>query len=68
VPYQHAVRLHEALTRQGIPNQLVTIQGGGHGSTTPLAWNRKQNLYAQEEIFKFLEKQGIITAVSGAGN
>ena len=67
VPYQHAVRLHEALTRQGIPNQLVTIQGGGHGSTTPLAWNREQNLHAQEEIFKFLEKQGIIAPGSGAG-
>jgi dipeptidyl aminopeptidase/acylaminoacyl peptidase len=68
VPYQHQVRLHDALTRQGVPNQLVTIEGGGHGSTTPLAWNREQYLYAQEEIFKFLEKHGIIAPVSGAGN
>jgi len=68
VPYQHQIRLHEALTRQGVPNQLVTIQGGGHGSTTPLAWNREQFIYAQEEIFKFLEKNGIVAPVAGAGN
>jgi acetyl esterase/lipase len=68
VPYQHAVRLHEALTRQGVPNQLVTIQGGGHGSTTPFAWNREQNLQAQEAIFKFLEKYGIIPPAAGPGN
>jgi acetyl esterase/lipase len=68
VPYQHQIRLHEALTRAGIPNQLVTIQGGGHGSTQPFAWNREQNLKAQEEIFEFLEKRGIIAAGSGAGN
>jgi acetyl esterase/lipase len=68
VPYQHAVRLHEVLTRQGVPNQLVTIQGGGHGSTTPFAWNREQNLQAQESIFKFLEKYGIIPPAAAAGN
>lgn len=67
VPYQHQVRLHEALTRAGVPNQLVTIEGGGHGSSTPLAWNREQFIHAQEEIFKFLEKNGIVPPVAGAG-
>ncbi len=68
VPYQHAARLHAALTRQGVPNQLVTIQGGGHGSTTPFAWTREQNLQAQEAIFEFLVKHGILQPVGGAGN
>ncbi len=64
VPYQHQVRLHEALARQGIPNQLVTIAGGGHGLTPPFEWNREQKLHAQEEIFEFLEKHGIIPPVT----
>jgi len=68
VPYQHAVRLHEGLTRQGVPNQLVTIPGGGHGATPPFEWNREQNLQAQEAIFQFLVKCGIVAPGSGAGN
>jgi acetyl esterase/lipase len=35
VPYQHAVRLHEALNKAGAPNQLLTIPGGRHGNFTP---------------------------------
>jgi acetyl esterase/lipase len=35
VPYQHAVRLHEALAKAGAPNQLLTIPGGRHGNFTP---------------------------------
>jgi acetyl esterase/lipase len=31
VPYSHAVRLHDALTKAGVTNQLVTIPGGKHG-------------------------------------
>ena len=31
VPHAHAVRLHEALDRAGVPNRLLTIEGGGHG-------------------------------------
>ncbi len=65
VPYPHQVRLHEGLTRAGVPNQLVTIQGGGHGSTQPDAWNREQNLHSQQEVFRFLEKHGIIAPVAG---
>src|SRR5437868_3005037 len=34
VPYSQAVRLHDALTRAGVRNQLVTIPGGGHGGFT----------------------------------
>jgi acetyl esterase/lipase len=35
VPYQHAVRLHDALKKAGVPNQLITIPAGGHGNFTP---------------------------------
>jgi acetyl esterase/lipase len=31
VPYSHAVRLHAALEKAGVPNKLVTIPGGKHG-------------------------------------
>jgi len=31
VPYSHAVRLHQALDKAGVPNQLVTVPGGKHG-------------------------------------
>ncbi len=34
VPYSHAVQLHEGLDQAGVPNQLITIPGGGHGGFT----------------------------------
>ena len=34
VPYEHALRLREALTAAGVPNQLHTVPGGGHGNFT----------------------------------
>ena len=48
VPYQHGVRLHEALQKAGVPNQLVTIPGGHHGNFT-----REQTLHAYTEIEYF---------------
>jgi acetyl esterase/lipase len=30
-PYEHAVRLHEALQKAGVANRLVTVPGGKHG-------------------------------------
>lgn len=56
VPYQQAVRLHEALTRARVTNQLFTIPGGKHGGFTP-----EQRLKIQETIFAFLRQQGIIS-------
>ncbi len=34
VPYDQSKRLHQALTAAGVPNELVTIKGGGHGQFT----------------------------------
>lgn len=31
VPYSQAVRLRDSLTKAGVPNQLYTVKGGGHG-------------------------------------
>jgi acetyl esterase/lipase len=55
VPYQEGVRLHEALDRAGVPNEFVTIKGGKHGF-----WTREQNFTAQQAIFDFLEKYGVL--------
>lgn len=49
VPYAHAVRLHEALTKVGVKNELVTIYGGKHG------WfSDKDTLAAYDKIWTFL--------------
>lgn len=63
VPYQQAVRLHEALDRVGAPNQLITIPGGVHGSQF---WDREDNWKAQSAIFDFLEKYGVLEKVDEA--
>jgi acetyl esterase/lipase len=55
VPYPHAVKLHEALQKAGVPNQLVTIPGGHHGG-----FNREQTLRAYSEIEKFLAAHNLM--------
>src|SRR5712691_2367214 len=40
VPYNHSVRLQEALQKAGVPHELVTIPGGGHGNFPPAEWQR----------------------------
>jgi acetyl esterase/lipase len=54
VPYDHAVRLHRALDEAGVPNQLVTIKGGGHGQFAD-GDNRK----AYDAIRVFLAKYNL---------
>ena len=53
VPYEHAVRLHKALTETGIPNELVTIPGGKHGGFT-----REELLRIHVATREFLKKHG----------
>jgi len=55
VPYQHAVRLHEALNKAGVTNQLVTVPGGKHGNFTP---EERTKVYAA--IREFLGKNGLM--------
>jgi acetyl esterase/lipase len=54
VPYSHAVRLHEGLTRAGVPNQLFTVPGGKHGGFT-----RDETVRIFAAIEAFLAKHGI---------
>jgi len=54
VPYQHAVRLHEALAKVGVPNQLLTIPGGKHGGFTP---GERTRIFLT--IREFLAKNGL---------
>jgi acetyl esterase/lipase len=54
VPYQHGVRLHDALKKAGVKNEIVTIPGGRHGGFTP-----EQTLMIRERIRKFLGEVGI---------
>jgi acetyl esterase/lipase len=54
VPHEQAVRLHEALTKAGDRNQLVTITGGGHGD-----FNAEQELKGYEAVKAFLISVGI---------
>jgi acetyl esterase/lipase len=56
VPYQQGVRLHQALNQAGVPNELITIPGGKHWG-----WPREQYLTAQQAVFEFLERHGVLT-------
>jgi acetyl esterase/lipase len=55
VPYNHAVRMHDALTKAGVPNQLLTIPGGKHGGFSKEEMGR---IYAA--IKEFLKKNKIV--------
>jgi acetyl esterase/lipase len=55
VPYSHAVRLHEALTKAGVANQLITIPGGKHGGFSP-----DETVRAYTAIREFLIKHGVM--------
>ncbi|MGH9522412.1 MAG: alpha/beta fold hydrolase [Terriglobales bacterium] len=55
VPYTQAQRLHEALTRAGVRNELVTIPNGGHGGFPP-----DQQERAMEAVRKFLKANGVV--------
>ena len=50
VPYNHAVRLHEALDEANVTNELITVPGGGHGGFT---LNEYRDVY--QSIFDFLD-------------
>src|SRR5688572_8891933 len=53
VPYQHAVRLAQALEQAGVMNQLVTIAGGKHG------FSAEDQARAYTAIEAFLKRAGV---------
>lgn len=54
-PYKHAVQLHAALDKAGVPNRLVTIKGRKHGG-----FNREEMMQSYTAIREFLRKQGLL--------
>jgi dipeptidyl aminopeptidase/acylaminoacyl peptidase len=63
VPYQHSVRLTEALTKVDVPNQLVTIPGGKHGQFSP---EERTKIYLA--IHEFLARNWLGGMPSSAGS
>ncbi len=57
VPYSHARRLHAALDKAGVPNQLVTIRGGKHSG-----FNRQTLIDSFATIREFLRKHQLLKA------
>jgi acetyl esterase/lipase len=55
VPYSHATRLKEALDKAKVPNQLLTIKGGGHGG-----FSQADYVKSYEAIWTFLRQNKII--------
>jgi acetyl esterase/lipase len=54
VPYDQATRLHELLDEWDVPNQLITVEGGGHGGFSP---EENQRIYTA--IRAFLGEHGL---------
>jgi dipeptidyl aminopeptidase/acylaminoacyl peptidase len=54
VPHTHAPRLHDALTKSGDVNKLITVKGGGHGM-----FAQADYINGFEEIWKFLKDNKI---------
>jgi acetyl esterase/lipase len=55
VPYSQSVRLHEALEKEKVPNQLLTVKNGGHGQFPQADFVR-----SYEAIWTFLRQNRII--------
>jgi acetyl esterase/lipase len=55
VPYPEAVRLHEALAKINVPNQLVTIPGAAHGG-----FSAEDRVKIYVTIREFLTKNGVM--------
>ena len=55
VPYAHAVRLHEALNKAGVSNQLLTIPGGKHGG-----FSQTETMKIYTTIQEFLTKHNLL--------
>ena len=57
VPYDHGVRLHQALDGAGVPNRLITVEGGGHGG-----FPMDENIRIYETIRQFLRQHQVMPA------
>jgi dipeptidyl aminopeptidase/acylaminoacyl peptidase len=55
VPYSQSLRLHEALDKAKVPNQLLTIKDAGHGG-----FSQAEYVSSYETIWTFLRRNKII--------
>jgi dipeptidyl aminopeptidase/acylaminoacyl peptidase len=55
VPYSHATRLHEALAKAGVPNELLTLPGAKH-----VGYSQEETLKAYSAIHHFLSKHRLL--------
>ena len=55
-PYSGAVRLHNALQKAGVKNQLITLKGRGHGG-----FSREEMVSSYAAIREFLRSVGVIS-------
>jgi len=55
VPYDQAVRLHAALSKSGVPNELVTIHGANHGG-----FSREALVSSFAKVREFLRKNKVL--------
>jgi acetyl esterase/lipase len=64
VPYAQSVRLHQALDKAKVPNQLYTVAGGKHGG-----FSAEQNEKAWVAVREFLQQHvsGLGSAPAAAG-
>jgi acetyl esterase/lipase len=56
VPYAHATRLHEALSRAGVSNRLVPLPGAKHGN-----YSQEETIKAYEAIEQFLKEHALLS-------
>lgn len=59
VPYQDALKLRDALSKAGVPNELITIPGGKHGR---FRWTDADTIRVQRSIERFLRKEDLVEA------
>lgn len=64
VPYHQSVRLHQALTKAGVANQLVTIPGGRHDAPKGFAASELRTAFAA--ILRFLDTHRLRETVATA--
>ncbi len=60
VPYAQSVRLHDALTAAGVPNQFYTVKNGVHG------FDQKTSLTLWASIRDFLAAHGVLPSTSSS--